>query len=108
MFAVIYRGSIIPGREADYQKSWNQVASHFKEHRGALGSCLHKSEDGEWIAYSRWPDKKTRDASWPKDDSVCPTIDSEIRKAILCLKDCIDPDRPFEEICMEIKDDLLK
>lgn len=107
MFAVIYRGSILPGREADYQQAWNQVATYFKESRGALGSCLHKSEAGEWIAYSRWPDKQTRDASWPKDDTVCQTINLEIRDAILRLKGCIDPDRPFEEICMELTDDLL-
>lgn len=108
MFAVIYRGSILPGKEATYQQSWKQVATYFKKNRGALGSCLHKSETGEWIAYSRWPDKQTRDASWPKDDAICQTISPEIREAILRLKECIDPDRPFEEICMELKNDLLK
>jgi hypothetical protein len=108
MFAVIYRGSILPGREADYQQAWKQVATYFKESRGSLGSCLHKSEDGEWIAYCRWPDKQTRDASWPKDDTVCQTIKPEIREAIVRFKACIDPDRPSEEICMELKGDLLK
>lgn len=108
MFAVIYRGFILPGREADYQKYWKCLAVYFKENRGALGSCLHKSETGEWIAYSRWPDKETRDNSWPKDDTVCQTISPEIQEAILCLKTCIDPDQPFEEICMELKEDLIK
>lgn len=107
MFAVIYRGFILPGKEGEYQQAWKQVATYFKESSGALGSCLHKSETGEWIAYSRWPDKQTRDASWPKEEAVCQTINSEVHAAILCLKGCIDPNRPFEEICMELKDDLL-
>lgn len=86
MFAVIYRGSILPGKEDEYQQAWMLVATYFKECRGALGSCLHKSETGEWIAYSRWPDKQTRDASWPKDEEVCKTISPEVCEAMFALR----------------------
>ncbi len=106
MFAVIYQGFLKPGREADYRKSWNTVARYFVEQRGALGSCLHRREDGLWLAYSRWPDQATRDASWPKEREVSVELPSVIRQAILTIKDCIDDDRKLSEICLEVIDDV--
>lgn len=59
MFAVIYRGFVKPELETKYQELWHQIASHFIEHYGALGSCLHKAEEGMGLAYSRrWPVKR--------------------------------------------------
>jgi heme-degrading monooxygenase HmoA len=107
MFAVIYQSYLKPGRESDYQKAWRQIANHFVSHRGALGSCLHKAEDGKWIAYSRWPDKATRDASWPGENSPSRELPEEIRQAMLLVKDCIDQDRKLPEICMDVVNDLL-
>jgi hypothetical protein len=62
-FAAIYQGYLKPGREEEYQKLWKIIATFFIEQRGALGSCLHKTSDGLWVAYSRWPNQATRDAS---------------------------------------------
>ncbi len=108
MFAVIYRGYVYPEAERDYQKLWHQIAQYFIEHRGALGSCLHKSTDGSWIAYSRWPDQATRDASWPQEgEAFSETLNPEIKAVILAFKKCIDKDQPFQEICMKVMDDLL-
>ena len=69
MFAVIYQGYVKPGCESQYKKAWHDVAKYFVEKRGAIGSCLHCTSEGLWLAYSRWPDKKTRDASWPGEDA---------------------------------------
>lgn len=107
MFAVIYRCYIHSNAEAHFQKLWRQVATYFIDHRGALGSALHKTADGDWVAYSRWPDQTTRDASWPKDEVISKDLPLEIRTAIADLKNCIDKTRPFQEICMEVVDDLL-
>lgn len=106
MFAVIYRSYIKPEQEEEYQQLWNQVATYFIQHRGALGSCLHKTEDGLWLAYSRWPDKATRDASWSNYDSMN-DLPSFINEAIRKMKDCGDPERKLPEICMEVIEDLL-
>lgn len=106
MFAVIYRSYIKPGLEDEYQKLWNQVASYFIQHRGAIGSCLHKTEDGIWLAYSRWPDKLTRDASWSSDNSI-ESLLINIKEAIVQMKNCADQDRKLPEICMEVVDNLL-
>lgn len=107
MFAVIYRGYIQEGRETEYQKLWHTIARYFKEQRGALGSCLYCSEDGMWLAYSRWPDKATRDASWSNDSAVSNELPSEIQQAIVDIKDCIDQERALPEIAMEVVDDML-
>lgn len=107
MFAAIYRSVIKPDKEEEYQKLWRQVASYFINHRGALGSCLHKTEDGIWLAYSRWPDKATRDASWPGENAPSNELPDEIREAIIRIKDCGDSNKIFPEIAMEIVDDLL-
>ena len=107
MFAVIYQSYLKPGREGDFQQAWHQIANYFVAKRGALGSCLHKSEDGKWIAYSRWPDKATRDASWPGENAPSDELPLEIRQAIVLVKDCIDQDRKLPDICMDVVTDLL-
>ena len=98
MFAVIYRGFVHSGRENEYQKAWRQVADYFVKHCGALGSSLHKSDQGEWIAYSRWPDQETRDATWITETD----LSEEMKSTIKNLKDCIDREKPYEEICMSL------
>lgn len=105
MFAVIYQCYIKSGREAEYREAWDVAARYFVERRGAIGSCLHQTPDGLWVAYSRWPDQKTRDASWPGENFPARELPSEIHRAILTIKDCLD--RKLPEICMEVVNDLL-
>jgi hypothetical protein len=107
MFAVIYQFYLKPGREAAYQAAWHTIATYFKTHRGAIGSCLHFADDGRWVAYSRWPDKKTRDASWPGENDPSFELPSEIQSAISTMKDCTDQERKIPEICLEVTQDLL-
>lgn len=102
MFAVIYRGFVFLDREKEYQKAWRQVADYFVTHCGALGSSLHKSDEGEWIAYSKWPDKETRDASWIGEVG----LSDEIKLAIKNLRDCVDREKPYEEIAMNLIDQV--
>lgn len=102
MFAVIYQGYIKKGKELEYQTHWNRVAEYFVQHRGAFGSSLHRTEEGLWVAYSRWPDKATRDASWPGENSPSGELPGDIQEAIQGIKECIDSDRKIPEISMEI------
>lgn len=107
MFAVIYRGYVKPGLEQEYQEHWKTVATFFVRKRGALGSTLHKTEEGMWVAYSKWPDKATRDSSWPQGkDAVNPELPADIHQAIFGLKQCLDSERQLPEICMEIKESV--
>ena len=107
MFAVIYRSYILPNKEAEYKSFWRQIANHFVQHRGALGSNLHKTEAGYWLAYSVWPDRETRDASWPGEGDVPEDLPEEIRHAIYGVKGCLDDKEAFPEICMNLVDGTL-
>lgn len=108
MFAVIYKGTVYPESEETYKKLWYQMAKYFIENRGALGSCLHKTLYGEWVAYSRGPDKSTRDVSWSKEgDKPSHTLNSDVFTLIKDFKNCFDKDQPFQEICMEIVHDIM-
>ncbi len=107
MFAVIYRNFTIPGRDQEFQTAWRTIASYFVDHRGALGSALHRTDDGMWVAYSRWPDRTTRDRSWPGDDAPSTELPNEVRSAITTIQSCIDQERKLPDICMDLVDDLL-
>lgn len=106
-FAVIYRTYIQSGRENEYQYAWEIVAKYFVEQRGAIGSCLHQAADGMWVAYSRWPDEKTRNASWPGSNAPSDELPLEVQQAILTLKDCSDKEKTLPDICMNVVNDLL-
>ncbi|MCF6775910.1 antibiotic biosynthesis monooxygenase [Thiotrichales bacterium 19X7-9] len=107
MFVVIYRVYVKKSKEDEYQKLWRKVASYFVEYRGAIGSVLHKTDQGFFLAYSRWPDKQTRDASWPGEDAPSDVLPEDIRQSILEMKSCVDQENKLPEITMEVVDDLL-
>ncbi len=107
MFAVIYRGFIKAGLEDSYQDYWKKVATYFVQKRGALGSTLHKTKEGMWVAYSRWPDAATRAAAWPaNDEAINPEFPADMHEAIRGLKSCLETQLP--EICMEITTEVLR
>lgn len=107
MFAVIYRGYVKPELEGQYREYWKIVAAYFVKERGAIGSTLHKAEEGMWIAYSKWPDKRTRDASWPqREEAINPNLPVEVHEAIQGLRSCLDENRLLPEICMEVQEEI--
>jgi NTP pyrophosphatase (non-canonical NTP hydrolase) len=112
MFAVIYQGYVKEGLETEYQKAWHTVANYFVESRGALGSRLHQTQEKLWVAYSCWPDKETRDKSWPGENAPSKELPDTVRNAILSIKRCTDQERNEQhqikqETCMEVVDDLF-
>ena len=107
MFVVIYRWYAKPGFEEACRRSWKEVAAYFVKERGALGSTLHRADDGMWVAYSKWPDRATRDASWPRDqEAISSEIPLPMRQAIERLKQCQDEERLLPDICMEVEEEV--
>lgn len=104
MFAVIYEGTLKAGMEEQYKACWRTVADYFIQEAGALGSCLHKTHRGTWLAYSRWPDKATRDKAWP--ESALPRgMPVAVEEAIKGLKACLEEQLP--EIRLTVVEDML-
>ena len=107
MFVAIYQAYLKQGTEAEYQRLWQITAKYFIERRGALGSCLHKGPGGLWVAYSRWPDQATRDASWPGENAPSDELPEEVRDAIMGIKACLDTTRKIPDLELEVVEDYL-
>lgn len=110
MFAVIYRFKLKPHQEEMYQQYWKKIVTYFMEKRGALGASLHKGADNLWVAYSRWPDKATRDDAWPGDNQPNEVLPQDIRdtiKKMQALKQENKELEDYDEICLEVVEDLL-
>jgi len=74
MYVVTYRFTLMqssPEAEAQFISIWSGITEFFKEQAGALGSRLHKGEDGAFYAYAQWPDEKTFEAA----SEILPTED---------------------------------
>lgn len=66
MFAVVYKFDVKPSCERQFEKNWHDMTVEFREIHGGLGSCLHKTDEGKYLAYARWPDRET----WAKDKDI--------------------------------------
>ncbi|MEO8632829.1 MAG: antibiotic biosynthesis monooxygenase [Chloroflexota bacterium] len=58
MFIVLYRWHIQEGKERQFRTAWRSATEKIMARYGALGSRLHRAEDGSWVAYAQWPDKE--------------------------------------------------
>jgi hypothetical protein len=62
-FCVLYRWKVKPGREQEAQQAWETVTREIRDHEGGLGSRLHRTPDGTWLAYAQWPCREKWEAS---------------------------------------------
>jgi heme-degrading monooxygenase HmoA len=63
MFALIYRWRVLPGRDEAFIRAWARLTEIIYERDGSLGSRLHRSDDGTYIAYAQWPSREVWEAS---------------------------------------------
>jgi len=63
MFIVVYRWTVRDGYEDQFRRGWTTRTEEIKSEMGGLGSRLHRSEDGSWIAYAQWPSKHAWEAA---------------------------------------------
>ena len=78
---VIYRARIHPGKESAYVEAWSRLTQRLRSERGALGSRLHRGDDGIWYAYAQWPSAEARRAAFALP-SVDPEAEDTVRDAI--------------------------
>lgn len=101
MYYAVIEFDVLPGHEEDFIEAWSELTEFIRKESGGLGSRLHKSYDGRFIAYAQWPDKKTRDQA-PKlsepgekaRERMHKTIKAENTKILMelnSLKDLIVP-----------------
>ena len=58
MFAVVYRFDVKDGHDEAFVEAWAAVTEGLKEVAGTHGSCLHRTQEGPYIAYARWSSRR--------------------------------------------------
>ena len=100
MFCVIYQWKVKPGKEELFRQTWRTITEAIYRQHGALGSRLHRADDGSgtWIAYAQWPDRE----HW---SSHAETLGIELAKEeqSQCLQEAVQILHT-----LEVTDDLLK
>ncbi len=94
--AYVYRWRVKPGLESQCESAWAEITKMMCERFGSGGSCLHRAEDGTYVAYARWKSRAHR------DESFAATADSEIRRS---FRASIEVD--FDVMILDVVDDLL-
>ena len=97
MFIALYRWKLKPGKEDQFREAWSQVTQSIREKCGSLGSRLHSSEDGTWVAYAQWPSKK----AWEADCA----LDEKGNAARTRMRDAVE--ERFPQMLLTVTDDYL-
>ena len=94
-FAVLYRWKVRPEAAAEFVAAWREATVAFRT-IGALGSRLHRGDDGDFYAYAEWPSRET----WESAKTRSP-VGSETAAVMR------DATLEFEARPLEIEADLL-
>lgn len=79
MFTLIYRWRVHPGREQHFVDAWVRMTEIIRVREGSLGSRLHLTQDGLYVAYAQWPSQE----AWEASDEVEPTAEAiRLRRTI--------------------------
>ena len=100
MFVVVYEWQVRPELEEQFQDAWQRVTLAAIRNCGALGSRLHRTDEGKWVAYAQWPTRE----QWEKFVVESPPDPA----ALQAEKTCIIGDNIFRPVLkMAVTDDLL-
>jgi quinol monooxygenase YgiN len=97
-FCVIYRFKVRAGQEDTFRDAWRRLTEAIRDRSGGLGSRLHRSDDGWWIAYAQWPDR----AAWERARGNPIPADAEAQERMAgAIEERLPP------LLLEPHDDLL-
>ena len=69
MLSVILEFEPLDGMQDEFFSFWTEFTKVIYENFGSLGSRLHRSSEGKFIAYAQWPNKEIyeKSSAWPDD-----------------------------------------
>jgi len=97
MYIALYRWKLKPGKEAQFREAWSEVTRAIRENCGSLGSRLHSSEDGTWVAYAQWPSKEV----FQKKRSLGETVEAARKR----MREAVEENLP--DLYLTDTDDFL-
>jgi hypothetical protein len=89
-----------PGCDREVLDAWHQEASRYRDRYGSLGSRLHQSEDGSWVATAFWSSRQAwaaapRPLDLPVAEQVLNRcIESKVEELHLTVEDDVPPGTP--------------
>jgi quinol monooxygenase YgiN len=92
-FAVIYRWRLHPGQEAAFTEAWAEITHAIRDQCGGLGSRLHRTDDGVWLAYAQWPSR----AMWDQASLNDPALQEARRQMRRAIAEEL-PDIPLQPV----------
>jgi heme-degrading monooxygenase HmoA len=98
MYVAVYRWKIKEGCEERFRQGWLRLTREIYRERGSLGSRLHKSDDGGWVAYAQWPNREAWEAA--------AGVEVEDKEAAQMMSESVAERHP--DIYLEVIDDLLQ
>jgi len=81
-FCVIYQFKVRPGMEREFKEGWRKATEAIRDKRGGLGSRLHLTPDGIWLAYAQWPDRETWEIALRSESAADPEATDLMRRAV--------------------------
>lgn len=102
MFVVMFEFVVKPGCEDAFLAHWPKTTQGIYLFSGSLGSRLHRSDNGEFIAYAQWPDK----ATWEAAANV--TLSEEYEAHRQAMRDALDLEETRILYQMEVDIDYLQ
>lgn len=99
MFAVIYQFEVKSGKESAFRAAWKDLTSLIYQNCGSLGSRLHSSNAGTYIAYAQWSNRE----QWKNASAYLPEHSAKFSTAMRSA--CTEIKVLYE---LEMMEDLLK
>ncbi|BBN81836.1 hypothetical protein PA25_18210 [Pseudoalteromonas sp. A25] len=102
MFIVMIEFVVKEGCEKQFIEKWTKVTQGIYLFKGALGSRLHRNENGELIAYAQWPNRET----WEKSNEIVMSEHYEEERKLMF--DALNVEETKIIYKMEIEKDYLQ
>lgn len=97
--AVLYRWRLRPGLEDEFREAWEEATKRIHRHCASYGARLHRSANGDYVSYARWPSEATRQSCFARE---------ELRSAACFdrMRACVE--HRYDEEVLELGADLLR
>ncbi len=102
MYIVMFEFVVKPGKTEAFLAAWPKVTQGIYLFKGSLGSRLHKSDEGKWIAYAQWPSKQV----YEQAASITMSKDYEAQRA--AMHDALNLEGTKTLYQMDVKVDYLQ